>query len=370
MKLVCEGLDLSDAVLKVIRATATKTTNMALGGIKLSAREDVLILTSTDLEISIEKTIPADVKIQGEVVVPGKIFAELVKKISNEQIELAATENKLSIKYLDSEISLQCLNLDDFPQIVNTESIINKTINVNKTEFKKMIDKTIFCVAIDDSRPILKGCLLELENKKLISVALDGYRMATYKINVETDVEKMKCVVPAKSLNEISKLLITPNKEECIKIYFGDKYMMINDNNTKIISKLLEGEFINYTQVIPKNSSTSILINKQQFENGLERASLLSRAEKNSLVKFDIEENLLTLSSASSIGKVNEKINISLEGKNLTIAFNSKYISDCIGNISEEFVRVNFGSETAPCTITSTENNEFLYLILPVRIVE
>ena len=324
MKLICEGLDLSDAVLKVIKATATRTTNPILEGIKLSAKEDCLVLSATDLEISIEKTIPADVKIQGEVVVPGKFFADFVKKLSNEQIELTLTENStIKIKYTDSEGFLQCLSAEEFPIV--KEIVSPDRITIKKSALKNLIDKTVFSVAIDDSRPILKGCLFEVSGGQMTSVALDGYRLAMVKTDVTSNVEKISCIVPARSLNEISKLLVVNNEDETIDILIGQNHLLIKDGSIKILTRLLEGEFINYKQVIPVNTSTTILINKSQLEDGLERASLLARMDKNNLVRFDIKEKILTLTSASTIGNVTENITISLEGRELIIAFNARY---------------------------------------------
>ena len=150
----------------------------------------------------------------------------------------------------------------------------------------------------------------------------------------------------------------------------SNKYIMVEDGSTRIISRLLEGEFVNYKQVIPTNFNMSFLVNKTQLEDGIERASLLSKQDKNNLVKLEINENLLTLSSTSSIGKIKENLSIETNGENLTIAFNSKYLSDSVRNVSEEIIKVNFVSSFAPCTITSPTNENFLYLILPVRIVE
>ena len=370
MKLICEGLDLSDAVLKVIRATATRTTNPILEGIKLKASEDTLTLSATDLEISIEKTIPADVKIQGEVVVPGKFFADFVKKLSNEQIELSLTDqNSIKIKYTDSEGYIQCMNADEFPIIKEINS--PEKVTIKKTELKKLIDKTIFSVAIDDARPVLKGCLFEVNGNKMTSVALDGYRLAMYKTDVVASTEKLSSIVPARSLSEISKLINAENEDETIDILIGQNHLLIDDGSIKILTRLLEGEFINYKQVIPTQTSTTILVNKAQLEDGLERASLLARMDKNNLVRFDIRDKILTLTSASNIGNVTENITISLEGKDLTIAFNARYLSDCMHTISDEFIKMNFTSQIAPCTICSAEDSEkYLYLILPVRIVD
>ena len=366
MKLICEGLDLSDAVLKVIKATATKTPNPILEGIKLTAGEDTLTLTATDLELSIEKTIPADVKIAGEVVVPGKFFADFVKKLSGEQIELSLdNKNSLKIRYTDSEGFLQCLNSEEFPQIkelVNPEKIVLKN-----NDFKDLINKTIFSVAVDDARPILKGCLFEIEQEEITAVALDGYRIALVHKPIVSSTAAFSCIVPARTLGEISRLLDDSEKE--IELFIQKNYMLVQIDNTKIITRLLEGDFINYKQVIPQNTSTIVTINKKQLEFGLERASLLAKMDRNNLVKFDVREKLLTLTSSSDIGNVTENITIALDGKDISIAFNARYFSECMRNIEDEFIKINFTSPIAPCTIQSSSTEEYLYLILPMRIV-
>lgn len=367
MKLICEGLDLSDAVLKVLRATAVRTTNPILEGIKLTAKEDSLTLSATDLEISIEKTIQADVKVPGEVVVPGKVFADFVKKLSNEQIELSLISgNSLKIKYTDSEGALQCLNADEFPIIKELNA--PDRITLSPMELKDLIDKTIFSVAVDDARPILKGCLFEINNNEMTAVALDGYRLAMVKTPVASTAKTLSCIIPAKSLSEISKLIRTDT--ESVDVLISKNHLMIDDGGIKVITRLLDGEFINYRQVIPNSSTTTIIVSKDQLEDGLDRASLLARMDKNNLVRFDIKDKVLTITSASNIGNVTENITVSLEGKDLTIAFNARYLSDCMHTISDEFIKINFSSQIAPCTICSAEQDKYLYLILPVRIVE
>lgn len=366
MKLICEGLDLSEAVLKVIKASANRTTNPILEGIKLRASDDSLTLTATDTEITIEKTIPADVKIEGEVVVPGKFFAEFVKKLSNEQIELTLTDKKLlKIKYTDSEGYLQCMNEQEFPTLKTLDN--PEKIVVNQKDLRDLINKTIFSVAIDDARPILKGCLFEVVNGEITSVALDGFRLALVHKPLKSTTADFNFIVPARCLSEISKLL--EDNENEIEIFIQKNYLMVDLDSTKVVTRLLDGDFINYRQVIPTSTTSSITINKKQLEDGLERASLLAKMDKNNLVKFEIRDKLLTLTSQSDIGNVTENITINLEGKDLSIAFNARYVSECLRNIDDEFIKINFTSPIAPCTITKSEDSEFLYLILPVRIV-
>ncbi len=366
MKLICEGLDLSDAVLKVIKGTSTKTTNPILEGIKLSAENDSLVLSATDLELAIIKTIKAEVFIDGETVVPGRFFSEFIKKLTNEQIELNLDEsNKLIIKYTDSVSNVQCLSSADFPEIKNLVDV--EYFEINSKDLKNLINKTIFSVAQDDSRPILKGVLLEVEGGKVKAVALDGYRLAYMEKPIISSSANLKVIVPARSLSEISKLL--DETEDVLKIYVQKNYLMVEVNSTKIITRLLDGDFINYKQIIPRDFSTVVTINKMQLEDGLDRASLLSRIDKNNLVRFDISEKLMLLSSKSDIGDIKENITIALSGKDLSISFNARYLTEALRVIGDEFIKLNLGTTVNPCIITGVSGNEYLYLVLPVRMV-
>ena len=367
MKLVCEGLDLSDAVLKVIKGTSNKTTNPILEGIKLSAENDSLVLSATDLELAIIKTIKAEVFLEGETVIPGRFFSEFIKKLTNEQIELNLDEtNKLTIKYTDSVSNVQCLNPAEFPNIKNLTDA--EHFEINAKDFKNLINKTIFSVAQDDSRPILKGTLLEVENGFVKAVALDGYRLALVKKPVINSTVNFKVIVPARSLSEIAKLL--EENVDTVKVFVQKNYLMVEVNSTKIITRLLDGDFINYKQIIPTDFTTTVTVNKAQIEDGLDRASLLSRIDKNNLVKFDVNDKLMILSSKSELGDIKENITIGLEGKDLAIAFNARYFSEALRVITDEFIKLNFKTTVAPCIITSTSSDdEFIYLILPVRMV-
>ncbi len=366
MKLICEGLDLSDAVLKVIKATAVRTTNPILEGIKLKAAEDQLTLSATDLDISIEKSIPADVKVEGEVVVPGKFFAEFVKKLASEQIELSQTKNgTIKIKYTDSEGFLQVMPADEFPVIKPFDK--SDSFSISKFDLRDSINKTIFAVAMDDARPILKGCKFEIENGELTVVALDGFRVAQVKHKLIDYSCDMNFVVPGRCLAEVAKLI--DGEDEELKVYVSPNYMMVTLGSTKIITRKIEGEFINYKSVLGGTHNTTAVINKKQLEFGLERASLLARQNANNFVKFDLKDKLLTLTSSSDIGNVTENITVALDGKDLTIAFNARYISDCLHNIEDEYIKMEFESAIYPCTITSPDNDSFVFVVFPVRLV-
>ena len=369
MQILCEGLDLADAVLKVSKAIAVKTTNPVLEGIKLVAEDDTLTLFSTDLELSIEKKIKAEVKEEGSCVVPGKFFSEYVKKLTNDKIELTLEENNgLKIKYLDSEGYIQCFMESEYPDINLMDS--KEYFAITKTNLKELINNVIFSVAIDDSRPILRGCLLEIGKDVIKAVTSDGYRLSLARKVLTYSNTETSCIVPDKSLREISKIL--DDSDEQINVYVNKNFLMVDQGDTKIITRLLEGEFLNYKQIIMASAKdTVITVNKAQIVDALERASLLSKIGQNNLVKFDIKEDVMLLTSNSEIGNVKEKISIVLEGKDLLIAFNARYFLEAFRTIDDEFVKINFQGPTNPCTITPVdgEKEEYLYLILPVRMI-
>ncbi len=367
MKLICDGLDLADAVLKVIKATATKTTNPILEGIKLVAEGECLKLSATDLELMIETTITADVKIEGVVVVPGKFFSEYVRKLTNEQITIESCENnQLKLSYTDSEGYMQCLNADEFP---NIQKISNEQyFEIDKKNFVDAINKTIFSVSLDDSRPLFKGCNFEVGDDALTVVALDGYRMSVVKKRISYSTNKTSFVVPAKSLSEITKVI--DDKDENIKVYYQKQFVMIEQDGAVIISRLLDGEFINYRNLITQADFTTIAtVNKKQLEDALDRTSLLARVEKNNIAKFEIKDKNLGILSNSEIGNIHENVTISLNGADLVTAFNSRYFIECMKVINDEFINLNFTTAIAPCIVKPCAGDEFLFLILPVRII-
>ena len=366
MKVVCDGLDLSIATAQVIKAISSKTTNPVLEGIKLTAENDTLKLSATDLELAIEKTIRADVKQEGETVIPGKFFSEFIKKLTDEKIELELNDkSKLKINYTDSESFIQCYNALEFPNLNTVDD--GEYFTIKQKDFKTLINKSIFSTALDDTRPVLKGCCFEIEENNINSIGLDGYRLAFVKKPLVKTTIKTTIIVPAKSLTEICKFL--EDNDEEINVYIQKNFLMVEFDNTKIITRLIDGDFINYKQIIPKDFTTSITLSKTVFEEAIERTSVLSRVDRNNLVKFEIKEKLLTLTSNSDIGNIKENIGVSLKGNDLTIAFNSRYFSECLRTISDEAIKINFNMPSSPCIVTPSDGDEYLYLILPVRII-
>ncbi len=365
MKTIVKGEDLANAIQKVVKAVSTKTTNPLLEGIKILCKGDNLTLTATDMEIAIEKTIKAETYMEGEAVIPGRLFAEFTKKLEAEDdIELDITDdNKLKISYSGSEGLISALPSDEYPQI--KKNLSQNAFVIKQKDFKDIINKTSFACSQDDSRPILKGCLLEVEGDTLTCVALDGFRLAVCKKPINECTGDIKAIVPSRALVEITRLI--EKEEENVTVIIQDNSLMLEVDNTIFTTRLLEGEYIDYKKIVPSKYLTVFRVNKNNLFNSIERASIVAKVMKN-IIKLDIRENYLDVSSTSDMGNVKENVIINLEGNDLTIAFNSKYMIDCLRVIEDEFVSFNLNTSIAPCVIKPYNSDEYLYLILPVRI--
>lgn len=364
MKVVVNGADLSSAVLKVVKAISGKTTNPILEGIKLSVKGDELILTATDTEISIEKTIKASTFTEGQTVVPGKLFAEFTKRLENEdEIELYQEDNQLKISYSSSEGYISTLNPEEFP-IINKE-IREKSFTVKQKDFKELILKSSFACSQDEARPLLKGCLLEIEGDKISSVALDGFRLAIMRKKIEASTGDFKIIVSSRTLNEIVRIL--ENDNDVLTVIVQKNVMMVEVDGTVLVSRLLEGEYIDYKNIIKDNFISVVRVNKNQLLSAIDRASVVATDAKK-IVRLDIKENYMTVSASSEVGKMSENVVINLEGKDLSIAFNSKFLTDCVKVIDDEFINLHFNTKINPCVIKPFSGDDYLYLVLPLRI--
>ena len=365
MNIICNGTQLSEALSRVSKALPIKKTIPILEGIKLSAYGNFLTLTATDTEFAIQKTINADVRMEGEALVPGKLFGEFAKKLSSEEsIEISYTDDQnVKVKYTDSETSFKAMKLRDYPPIQEFDHDVE--FSMLQKDLKDLIIKTIFSAATDDVRPILKGCLLDISGDEVKCVALDGYRLAVTKKQLAMSCPDTSAIIPAKNLSEIYRLL--EEDDEPANISVCQKKITVDLKHTKIISNLLSGTFIRYESSIPNKFETVVTVDRTMLENCLERAYIMSRFEKSNLVKMDVKEGKLTISTNSEMGDVNEVMSVFSQGKDIQMLFNSKFILDCLKVIDDEFVNFSFSTPTSPSIITPVEGDKFLYMVLPLR---
>lgn len=364
MKFVCDGMILSDAALTVSKACAAKTITPILECIRLHAENDGLTLTAYDGEISIEKKIPAEVIEEGELCVNGKTFADFVGKISSFEVVISSDESGIVIRYADSESFMQSLSAADFPRLADRNTDGKNYFQTKEADLKNLIAKTVFCCATDESRPILKGCLLEVKENILTATALDGFRMAYSTCEAGEGSGDMKLVCPARTLIEISRML---DGDEDLRIYADKNLLSVAVKNTVITSRLYAGEFVRKENIFPVAFTTTVNVRRAELIDSVERASVLIRGDKNNLISFDMKMNKIVINANSEMGKVEETVAADLDGKEMKIAMNGKYLLDALKALTAEEIVLSFNTSVSPFTLENQEEGGSQYLILPVR---
>lgn len=366
MKFVCNGMDLSDALSKVMKALPSKKSMPILEGIKFSAFKDTLTVMATDIDFVVVMKIRADIILEGEVLVPGRTICEYIRKISKENIiefDTTIEKDKLYISHCDSFIYLATMNLNEYPSI--EEQNYDMQVSIKQKDFKDLVNKTIFATSTEDVRQQLKGCLISINGKEIRSVGLDGYRLAICNKQLDKEYKTKEIIVPAKSLSEISKLFEDDENEVILNI--NDKKMCVEFDNTKVITSLIAGQFIRYQSTIPTSFETVVTIDRASLEYSMDKVDVIARQDKNNYIKMDVKEGKMTIYCNTSYSNIKEVINTFTSGKDITVNLNAKYLTDCIKNSQDEYVSMKFLNSNSPIVITPIESNEYLYLILPIR---
>lgn len=363
MKIITNKISLLNGINIVQKAVPSKTTLPILEGILLEAKNGKLKITGTDLEIGIETTINVDVILPGRIVISSRILGEIVRKLPDSDIELELKDNNIiNIKCEKSHFKINGLTPDEFPELPQVKKENGIVLCQNK--LKEMIRQTIFSISTDEIRPILTGVLFEAIGDKISMVALDGFRMAVKSYGIINDAS-FKAVIPGKSLSEIGKIL--EDTDESVYIYFSKNQILVQIQDTIVISRLLEGEFINYKQIIPSDYKIKIVVETEKLIESCERAALFARDSSNNMIKFEINEDIMSIKSNSQNGDVQEEIKIDKQGEDIEIAFNAKYFMDVLKVIDSKSITIEFTTNISPSILRPSDDNCYLYLILPTR---
>lgn len=366
MHIRCQQEVLLNSVNTVLRAVSNRTTLPILECILIQTKNDKLILVGNDLELGIESTLSSEILAPGYVALEAKIFSEIIRKLPNEEIEISVDENFMTtIRCHNSRFQIAGQSGDDFPELPKVEKL--QGITLPEPKLKDMIRQTIFSVAQEETRPILTGALMQLKDNGLHMVSVDGYRISYRRISLSIDNDDTNVVVPGKTLGEISKIL-SGGETDLVTIYFTDKHVLFDLGTSTIVSRLLEGDFLRYEQSFSNDYETKVLIDRRAFLMSIERAALISREGKKNPIKIQLTSDSMIITSNTELGTAREEIIVSLEGKDLIIAFNPKYLIEALRSIEEDQVEIYFISSLAPCIIQPVNGNHFKYLILPIRL--
>ena len=369
MHILATASDLVQGMTIVSRALSARPAKQIFEGVLLETIDEGVNLTCTDGEMTIRTRVNATVSRDGCCVLPAKLFGELMRKLPDGEVDIDVSERMTAtIRYNGSRTMLTGMPAADFPDVRAITG--GNTVSLPQKALRDAINRVIFAVATDESRKILTGSLIEIYRNETRLIGLDGFRLALQRIereqNIPGDEEYLEAILPGKVAGEIGKLL-TDNDEDAI-LTFNKSYLVLSFGATRLYTLLLAGEYINYKQILPGEWQTRIRVRRALFADAVERASLMAREGKNNLLRLHMEDNGLTITANAERGDVFEELPIDMDGKPLDIAFNARYLADVIRNIDDEEICLRFNSNVSPCVVCPPEGEQYLYLVLPVRV--
>ncbi len=374
MKFSVNASELNKALAVVSKAISPKSALPILECVYIKAdnKEHKIFLKGSDGDFSIITKIPAIVYIEGEIVVQVKKLVDIVKTYSEGNIEFTVDEKNVinfscGFNAINSDVTLLGRNAMEYPRI---ETYPQGEIRISSVMMKSLIRETVFACAVNDATaPILTGMLVEIGGGNIRFSALDGYKMAIRTEEIDYAGESVKCVVPARTMSEV--LRIIGIYEYDVFIGLSDKKIIIDvGTDTQIVSNLLLGDFINCEALIPKDINTVINLDSNELSRSVDRCALINDSISSSMVKMDFMEDTLTIYSRSEIGHIVEGMKVQKSGEDVSIAFNSRYLLEILKNLSDERIILEIKNRTNPALIKPVDSDKYLYLIMPVRYVD
>ena len=364
MKMICSKPDLLNGLQVVSKAVPSKTTMTILECILVDCTGGSIKLTANDMELGIETIISGDILEEGIIALDAKIFLEIVRKLPDNDITIVTDSNyRTTITCEKAKFDIVGKPGDDFsalPQIERSENVI-----VSQFTLKEVIRQTIFSIADNENNRLMTGELFEINGDELKVVSLDGHRVSIRNLELKEEYQSRKAVIPGKTLNEISKIL-SGGTEDDVAIYFTDKHVVFEFDSTTVVSRLIEGEYFHIDQMLSNDYETRVVINKKEFLSCIDRATLLVREGDKKPIIINITDDSMELKINSSLGSMNEQIDIEKRGRDIMIGFNPRFLIDALRVIDDEQITVYLVNPKAPCFIRNEENS-YIYLILPVN---
>ena len=364
MKLKCSKANLLKGVNTVLKAVPSKTTMSILECILVDASSNEIKLTANDMELGIETVIEGSIEERGIIALDAKIFSEIVRKLPDNEVTIRTDANyQVSISCEKAKFNIAGKSGDDFSYLPYIEK--NESITISEFTLKEIIRQTIFSIADNDNNKLMTGELFEITENRLRVVSLDGHRISIRNIELKENYNNKKVVVPGKTLQEISKIL-AGEAENMVNIFFTNNHILFEFDQTKVVSRLIEGEYFHIDQMLSSDYDTKLTVNKRELLSCIDRATLLVREGDKKPIIIHVQDGCMELKINSVVGSMNEELEIQKEGKDIMIGFNPKFFIDALRAIDEDEVTLYMVNPKAPCFIKDEEGT-FIYLILPVN---
>lgn len=369
MKFTCDTKELSKACQTVSRAAATKASIPVLKGIKIDVKGGKATLCGYNLEVGITTKLDCEGSCaDGSTVLDAKILCNIVKKSPDAYTEISTDEKGIAtIKSGTAEFSIVGIPAKEFPELPEVEE--KSGVDISQPALKSMIQQTLFAISENDSKPMYTGAQLAIENGKFTMVGVDGYRLAVCKEPIDYSGANFDFIVPAKTLMEVSKLLLD-DTDKVAHISVAIRHATFTIGDYEIFTRLLEGDFLDYKAVLPKQCTTSLKVNVQDFAKSVQRVSLLISDKLRSPIVCDFSgtDGTIKLSSNTAMGRASDSIPAEISGEDVHIGFNHKYLADALSHTNCDEVRLQLNGPLSPMVVMPDNGDSFLFLVLPVRL--
>ena len=364
MKIKCNKSEILRGIQTVYKAVSVKSSMSIIECILIETEKEKIKLTANNMELGIETLIDGEIEEEGEVALEARIFQEIIRHLPDSEVTITTESNNMTAIVCEkSKFNIVGRPGNDFPAL--PEVIKKDPLTISQFTLKEIVRQTIFSISESETNKMMSGELFEIKNNELRVVSLDGHRISIRKVALKNEYNDIKVVVPGKTLNEVSKIISGDNDKD-LDIFFTDKHILFEFEDTIVVSRLIEGEYFKVEQMLSNDYETKFRINRKYFIDCIERSTLLVKEGDKKPIIVDVTDESIELKISSTIGSLDEFIDIEKEGRDIKIGFNPKFLIDALKAVDEETIDVYMVNPKAPCIIKDEEES-YIYLILPVN---
>lgn len=364
MHIICDKSKLIEGMNIVMKAIPGKTTMMILECVVIEVKDNQIKLIANDLQLGIETLIDGEIKQEGSVAVGAKVFFEIIRKLPSDNVSITVDEDyHMNISCGKAKFNIMAKATDEFPYLPNI--VKDKNVNISQFTLKDIIRQTVFSISDNENAKVMTGELFEIHDSELKVVSLDGHRISIRKVKLNQSYDDVSVIIPGKTLIEISKI-INGGMDDEVSIFFTDKHVSFEFEDTIVLSRLIEGEYYKIDKMLSTDYETKVTVNKREMLECIDRSTLLLKESDKKPVIIDVQDDYMKFAMNSAIGSMDEDIDASKEGKDILIGFNPRFLMDALRVIDEDEITMYMINPKAPCFIRDQEET-YIYLILPVN---
>ena len=364
MHIICDKSKLIEGMNIVMKAIPGKTTMMILECVVIEVKDNQIKLIANDLQLGLETVIDGEIKQEGSVAVGAKVFFEIIRKLPSDNVSITVDEEyHMNISCGKAKFNIMAKATDEFPYLPNI--VKDKNVNISQFTLKDIIRQTVFSISDNENAKVMTGELFEIHDSELKVVSLDGHRISIRKVKLNQSYDDVSVIIPGKTLIEISKI-INGGMDDEVSIFFTDKHVLFEFEDTIVLSRLIEGEYYKIDKMLSTDYETKVTVNKREMLECIDRSTLLLKESDKKPVIIDVQDDYMKFAMNSAIGSMDEDIDASKEGKDILIGFNPRFLMDALRVIDEDEITMYMINPKAPCFIRDQEET-YIYLILPVN---